>query len=265
MTYDSYEQSIASGEPIELYDVWDVEGTHYRWNTANETITYGSYDYEPEIVDRSEMVIGENGEVNALDVKLSRSNALTNQFISAPIEGEVLLIVYRYHAGFGATFWQGVLSTVSFDENGIPTCRFEPRMSDMPGIGERRRNQRLCDHALYKQGCWVNEESFRVDGTLTNVSGLVLTSAVFATKADGWFTGGEVVVGNARRLIKAHATNTITITRAASAFVIGATFRAYAGCDHTPTACKDKFDNKLNYGGNEFLPVKNPFETNIIY
>lgn len=264
MSYDDIEQSVALGEPVELYDIWDVEGVHYRWTTGSDIVIYGSNEYEPGIVNRSEVIIGNNEEVNALDVKFGRSNVLANRFIAAPIEGEVQIIVYRQHAGFTITFWQGFLLSVSFDTDGIPTCRFEPGSSDIPGVGERRRNQRLCDHILYKAGCWVNPEAYRVDGTLTNVNGLVLTSAIFASKTDGWFIGGEIVIGNARRLIKAHVTNTVTITRLMPAAVIGATFRAYAGCNHAPSDCQQRFNNKLNYGGNEFLPLRNPFETNIM-
>lgn len=262
-TYEDIEQSVAEGEPIELYDIWDVEGTHYRWNTSSIIISYGSYDYEPNVIDRSELVLGGNNEVSAIDIKLKRGNIFASRFIAAPVEGEVQFVLYRQQAGFTVKFCQGFLSAVSFDKNGVPTSRFEPRSSDMVGVGQRRRNQRLCDYCLYKMGCWVNEELYRVDGTLTNVSGLVLTSAIFATKTDGWFVGGEIVIGVARRLIKAHVTNTITISRTMSVALIGVTFRAYAGCDHTPGTCKTKFDNKLNFGGNEYLPTKNSFLTGV--
>jgi hypothetical protein len=265
MTYDSYEQSVASGEPIELYDIWDNGGTHYRYTTASEAVEYNGYMYESDVIDRSEMELGGNEEVTALKVFFSRSNALTNQFISGPPEGEVQLLLYRQHAGFTATFWQGFLIVVTFDENSVPTGRFEPRSSDIAGFGVRRRCQRLCDHALYKSGCGVNETLYKVDGTLATVNGLDLVSSAFSAKSDGWFVGGEIVIGYSRRTIKAHTTNTITITRSMDSAIVGATFRAYAGCDHTPTTCKDKFNNKLNYGGCEFLAVKNPFEESITY
>ena len=269
MSYNDLDHSVASGEPVELYDVWDLEGTHYRWTTAHETVSYLGSDYEPIVVDRSEICLGENDTVNAVDVTLSRGNTLTNHYVRSPVEGEVSLIIYSQQSEFTVIEWQGLLLSVMFDKNGIPTCRFEPRSSNSPGVGQRRRNQRLCDYILYRAGCLVDCEAYRVDGVLTNVSEsgseMVLTSSAFATKADGWFIGGEVVIGTSRRLIKAHITNTITIPRIMDAAVIGASFRAYAGCDHLPATCKAKFNNKLNYGGNENLTNKNPFEINITY
>src|SRR3546814_7797331 len=32
----------------------------------------------------------------------------------------------------------------------------------------------------------------------------------------------------------------------------------YPGCDHSRATCISKFNNLLNYGGYDFIPVKNP-------
>lgn len=265
MSYDTYEQSAASGEPVELYDIYDDHGEHWRYCTGSETVTYGGYDYEAAVIDRSDVEMGPNAEVEALTVKMGRSNPLTNTFISEPIEGLVSLTLYRQHAAETAVYWQGVLTSVTFDKDGIPSCRFEPLSSDSANVGHRRCNQRLCDWALYSDGCGVEPADFDVAGVIAGITGLDISAVAFGTKPDGWFTGGEIVVGNARRLITNHVTTTITVSRSILSAEVGDSFTAYAGCDHTPTTCGSKFGNKLNYGGNEFLPVKNPYAGSIKY
>jgi len=44
----------------------------------------------------------------------------------------------------------------------------------------------------------------------------------------------------------------------------------FAGCDHTPEVCDDKFDtpedtdsNLINFGGFAFVPTRNPFQTGL--
>jgi hypothetical protein len=55
----------------------------------------------------------------------------------------------------------------------------------------------------------------------------------------------------------------VTINRAFVSADIGDNFTAYAGCNHTPSICTSKFNNKLNFGASEYLPLDNPFDKNI--
>lgn len=263
MSYDTYEQSVAEGKPILLFDFLSSIGTHWRLTSDSETVTYGSYDYEPAVVEHESIEIADISEVNAVNIKLTKGHALATQFVGGPIEGSLEITIYRGHEGNYVTYWRGMVVSVSFDENSIPTLRCEPRTSSLPRMGHRRVNQRLCDHALYDNRCAVIEGAFEVNGTIATIDELEIVSSAFATRADGWFEGGKIQIGHAVRLITYHVTNTIHINRIISDAAPGNSFVAWAGCDHTPTACKDKFSNKLNYGGNEFLSVKNPFESDI--
>jgi uncharacterized phage protein (TIGR02218 family) len=265
MTYQSSEESIAAGKPILLFDFAAATGEHWRMTTSEDTVTFMSHDYDPGVVSHREIEIGDYPDVNAVEVNLGRSQPLANQFIAAPVEGIVTLTLYRGHDGNYIVYWWGLLTSVKFGTDGIPSLRFEPRTSSFLRLGNRRCNQRLCDHALYDSGCRVNNTSYQVAGTISNISGLDITASIFSTKSNGWFVGGQLVVGYARRLIKAHTTNVVTVTRVMQDAAIGNSLLAFAGCDHTPTTCNTKFSNKLNFGGNEFLPVKDPFKAGIKY
>jgi uncharacterized phage protein (TIGR02218 family) len=265
MTYESSEQSVAGGKPILLFRFASSIGEVWRLTSSEVEVVYGSYTYSPGVIGHEQVEIEDIVDVNALEIKLGRSNAIANQLIAGPIEGYIDVTVYRGHEGDYVIFWSGRLTSVTWDDDAIPTLRFEPQTSSMARVGKRRIVQRLCGLALYDNTCTVSPPSYRVSGTVTSFSGLDIVSSTFATKSDGWFQGGKIQVGNAVRLITAHTTNTITISRLIRDLEVGNSFYAWAGCDHLPTTCNTKFGNKLNFGGCEFLPVKNPFEGGIRY
>ena len=262
MSYESVEASINSGKPIELYDFcFGIE--HWRYTSGPETVTYLTYDYEPERIERSDLEISENAFKNELEIKISRENLLFYTFIHAPVEGILTLTVYRGHGTDFVTFWAGVVSRVMFNSDEI-TVTATPRTSSLLRTGLRRKFQKICNHPLYKTGCGVNQESYKVTGTITTISGFTIVSAVFATKANGWFLGGKIVVGDAQRLITSHSGSTITISRGIYGAISGNSFTAYAGCDRLMDTCRTKFNNLVNYGGQPWIPTKNPFSGDAI-
>ena len=264
MSYDSMEESAASSKPVELYDFADDNGYHWRYTSCAEIITHQVNNYIPEPCNRTEINLTSDHFRNAVDITLGRNNTFAIQYLIAPPEGVVTLTIYRLQGSEYIYLWSGMVISVTFDGDGIPTVKCEPKSSSISRVGRRRRCQIMCDHALYDSGCNVTQNSFRVTGTLASVSGVSIGSSVFGTKADGWFTAGKLIVGTAKRLIKSHTGTTIIISRPILGIGAGSSFSAYAGCDHTPATCLSKFAKKINYGGQEYLPLINPFQGNKI-
>ena len=262
MSYESVEASINSGKPIELYD-FSFGVDHWRYTSSPEAVTYLTNEYQPEMIERSDLEITDNAFKNELEIKINRNNLLFYTFIHAPVEGILSLTIYRGHDPDYVTFWAGVVSQVNFNTDEI-TITATPRTSSLLRTGLRRKYQKLCNHPLYKAGCSVNRESYKITGTIATISGFTIVSAVFATKADGWFNAGEIIVGDAERLITTHVGSTITISRGIYGAVAGNSFTAYAGCDHSMDICRTKFDNLINYGGQPWIPTKNPFSGDAI-
>jgi len=261
MSYDNYEQSVASGKPIEFYDFLDDFGNHCRITSSSVALVYGGHTYNPEPCKRSKLMISESQKKNKMTFQLSRNNKWVINYVSGQLEGKATVTCYRKHKEDSEVrlFWFGVITQVKFDGNGVPTITAEPRTSSVSRCGRRRRCQSLCDHDLFDAYCGLNKETYKVVGTIDSVNGLVINSTTFGTKPDNWFAfGGELVVGNARRMIVAHTGNNITITRIIPGIAAGDSFTAYPGCAHTPSACS-AFGNKINFGGEENLPKRNPY------
>ena len=72
--------------------------------------------------------------------------------------------------------------------------------------------------------------------------------------------GGSIIVGNAERTIIYHNGDTVIISRPFRTNVAaGDSFRAYRGCNHTAAVCREVFNNMINHGGRQHMPVKNPY------
>jgi hypothetical protein len=261
MTYDSDEISVASGRPIELYTLIADTGQTWRYCSLpeGETVTYLGYEYIAENIQRENVNLTKNSFVNELEIIFGRNNEFALQFVSAPIEGRVSLTVSRGHGSNYVTFWTGEMIGIIFDTDAKATATFSPRICSMVRVGKRRLVSRLCGHVLFGSECKLTDTTYRVTGTLSNVNGLVLTSSAFSSYSDDYFKAGKIKIGTSYRLITDHTTNTVTVDRIMSSAVIGASFDAYPGCDRAPTTCLNKFSNKANFGGLEFIPNLNPF------
>ena len=268
MSYDALEQSTMEGQPIELYHFYDDIGNHWRYTSAATLQEFEFHDYEPEPIDRQNITATHNHFKNELKLTLGRNNLFALNYVAGMLENLVSLVVYRLHLGDltdPIIYWRGVVQRVVFDENELPTIHATPLTNDVVRAGARRRCQIMCDLPLYSAYCSVTRSSYQIAGVITGVSGVTLSSATFGTKANGWLTGGMIIIGDAKRLIQWHVGTDIKIGRGIVDLATGVAFTAYAGCNHTATICNSKFSNKINYGGCQFLPISNPFQNAIVY
>jgi len=96
-------------------------------------------------------------------------------------------------------------------------------------------------------------------GTIISIVGTKIEAAVFGTEANGGFASGIFEANNRSQMVVWHEGNFIRLAHIIFSLEVGMPLSVYAGCDHSAATCKDKFSNKINYGGQEFIPDKNPF------
>ncbi len=109
-----------------------------------------------------------------------------------------------------------------------------------------------------------------VEATLTAVVGLTLTATAFATLPSGRLAGGFVRWAREAdgliefRTIKTHVGDNITLDYGALDLAVGLELRAYPGCAHNWADC-GYHQNRHHYGGDLWMPVKNPFDGNPVW
>lgn len=128
-----------------------------------------------------------------------------------------------------------------------------------------RTFQRGCAADLGDVRCGVDLAAFSTTGEVNAFAGGVLTVDLAAAFGTGYFTGGRLrftggANAGATLAIKSHnkdsgARATIAFwTPPGAAVVAGDAVTLVAGCDKSPTACRDKFANIVNFRGFPHMP-----------
>ena len=259
MSYNTQEISAAAGQPVELYrfvlgqQVWTV-------TSGREAITYQVESYQPAVIRRSAVEQSPEFARNGIDLECTRDFAVAQLFAAARPNGVVSLTVFRNHLGDSEyiTWWKGRVASVAF-AGSVAKIRCESIFTALKRPGLRAHYQTGCRHALFDPGCGVNNQAYKLVGTVASFSGLNVTSSIFLSQASGWLTGGYLRVGGVPRMITNHSGDTITLSAVLPGLAVGVAFEAFAGCDRTFATCQSKFGNSLNFGGFPWIPAKNHF------
>ena len=118
-----------------------------------------------------------------------------------------------------------------------------------------------CNWTVFDDKCTKISGEFVTSGAIiVSADGLTLTGDIFSGESDGYFTGGNIVSGEHRRMITDHSGNILTMRYPISTFTSGETrtIDAYAGCDGNIETCRDRFTNVVNFGGQPYIPLDNP-------
>jgi len=265
MSYSGLESSVNSGQPIELYE-FRRGSEYYRYTTHSEVVTYLSNDYEPSSISRDRVKQTADSFKNDLKIILPRSDIFALSFITYAPEEVATLTVYRGHVNDGEyiAYWKGRVLGGEISGNEI-TLTLESAFTSLRRAGLRARFEFTCRHSLYSAGCGVNINSFDASGNIDAIStnGLTVTLSEASAQADGYYTGGFMMIGGVRRFITSHIGANLELSAAFQNITVGTLAVIYAGCDHTRATCNSKFSNIINFGGFPFIPSKNPFDAGI--
>jgi len=260
--YLNNEQSQQDGQPIELYLFNRADIEYWSYTSSDLNIYYNGKNYEAVLIKRSNIRLNSNALKTSIEIEVNLSNPFVQNFISEPIEGIIQLIIYRQHFNSYVTYWKGYVGGVAFKGKTV-VIFVGLKTSSLKRLGLMRKYQRNCGLPLYSKWCTISKDntSYKVSGIINSVNGVTIDATVFGTKPNGWFLGGifKTNNGNCLQRIAYHNETIIKIARPVSALTALDTFVAWAGCDHLKATCKTKFFNKLNYGGQPYIPDKNPF------
>lgn len=199
-----------------------------------------------------------------IEVKLPVDHELSILLLTSYIEQVMTLTVFTQRDASVDISWKGRLASMKPGDADL-TLVFESVFTSLRRPGLRARFQKSCRHALYGRGCTLNPESFAAVGSATALNGPIITVTEAAAQADGYYVGGMLrgpdgslayIINHLGTLLTLQRVPYSVLQAAAASFPFNVTL--YPGCDHTRATCRDKFNNKLNYGGFDWIPQKNP-------
>ena len=275
MGFTEQEISVYRGSPVELYTIaYDFNRWYYT--SADENFVNGPVTYRAVPIVRSSVETSSEQTTADFTVQVPLDAEFLDLFrVTAPSAAMTLLCerVHRTDTGLERSIvYKGRVVNVAWNlENAELTC--ERSSQAIKRMGLRRHYQYGCPHMHYGGDCGVNRANFQVTGTASNVSGLQLDVTAASNYEDGWFAGGYAEfthdsLGTTERIAIAdsvQATGRITLFSYPVGLAGGAEVRLFAGCDRTYATCVEKFDNGPAYGGQPFIPTKNPFGGDPMY
>lgn len=269
MSYADYEVSEYSGTPERLF-LFTCGNEQWAYVNTSKPVLRGAVTYAPEVISMANIVQNLGEGPPSIDITMSSSAAVAQQFVPYQPIFPLLVTVFRRHrddpAGEYIVEMMGDVAAVAFDEEEA-MCTFQCRMvsSNIDRKVPWLIYQSPCNYALYGPGCQVNKEDFKIETVASDVIEDRVFSNDFATHADGWFTAGYIKrdsTGEVRFVID-HVGNELTLQTPFTDLDPGDAVTAYAGCDRSFATCKAKFNNGNRFLGFQWIPQKNPFKDNV--
>lgn len=280
MTFDAFEKSVESSQPIEVYR-FVLGAQTFEYTPSEDTVTVDSLDYEPTAIKRGKILQSPEDRDSVVEFTVSGDNTFARNYIGiVPAAGAQVTVrrVQRpdYPGPEVVTLYEGFVTSVRFSEDGhiakIATQSIEAAKSrPIP----RFTYQGLCNNVLYDAGCKVDD----TDSTwrLSSATVLAVTDNTIVVQgadgeSDGYWTGGFVEAdgGNDARLILTHTGTSLGLLLPFPEDLTGDVVTVLAGCDHTIPTCHTKFNtpedvtsNVINYAGFHFVPTRDIFRTGV--
>lgn len=263
MTYSTFETSIDTGLPVELYQI--TQGS-LSWNFvsgATEIVRLGQ-TYVPSSISRDNVKQTTDTFKDSMRLTFPRDNLFASQYIAFAPEEVTTVTLYRGHYGDPDSefivYWKGRVVGAKTSGNQID-IQCESVFTSIKRPGLRARFEYTCRRTLYLGGCNVNREAYKHIGNILSISGGLLLTVVGASlKPDGYYTGGMIISADSiPRFVVAHTGDNITLSRTVPGLASGQNVSLYPGCDHLKETCFTKFNNLNNFGGFPWIPTRNPY------
>jgi hypothetical protein len=256
----------------------------YHYTSADVPVSFAGEEYLPAIFTRSEIQSGgrETGDGD-VDLTLPRDHAIARHFHYGTPQLPVALTLYALHRdnltadGDGTytvtdetevrTLLDGAMGTRPRFRGNDCTLAFAPAETLVDRTVPRYTCSRSCPWLLYDtHTCKASKATFALTGVAVGaVSGRVVTVPGLAAWAgsDAFKAKHGVLIpptGAQETITDVDvAAETVTLLNIIPGLAPGDVVDILAGCDQTVDTCRTRFDNVVNFGGWDDMPVRSPW------
>jgi len=271
MSFTATEISNSDGLPVILYQ-FQRDGIYWRYAASDENVTLSGNTYTALAISHDSIV--QSGETTQDEFKISVPITLSvaQQYLNNTPSSTLNVTVRRLHRGDteAPVIWVGTLDRVKAINDATAEMICRNALATLARGGLRLGWTRQCTHMLHDSQCKVLKDSFRRDGFVTAITGLVVTSPGLAGTPVGALLGGYIEWTTAegyveRRTVVADGDGTVTVLGTLIGLEVGDAIIGYFGCPRTAVACDTIFSNLANYGGFPHIPEKSPFDGDPVF
>jgi hypothetical protein len=280
VSYETYEADDRNGGVVTLYKfrVGPGEEDYVRFTDADSIVYRDGYPFTPIAIKRTN--IQRSGSLDKADMKLTvaGTNPIAQMFLRYPPSYVVTVEIFEghfddYERAF-LTIWQGRVLNCAFQQDNSAELSCQPGSTSMRRIGLRRHYQKGCPLDLYGPECRATKTEVECDfvsfagNTLTGVipgGGLPQEAEAYATGILQWVSTdhGRTEIRSILSCVEDGLNFILTLNGPISH--VPETFVIIKGCLHTERTCSVWHDNIVNYGGQLWIPDKNPVGTTSTY
>ena len=259
------------GRPVELYKFTYGPRSQdvYLYTDAEAPITYMGETYSPMTIQRGATSNTGTLDKTTLEVTLPHVAKVPQMFRVYPPSATVGLSILQGQLGdpdnqFVAV-WVGRVVSVAFE--GIEAkLSCEPISTSFRRSGLRRNYQYMCPHVLYGPQCKASKVAatssvsiYAVAGRSVTLTAMLPNAVKYAGGMLEWTTPtGSVEARTVLQVGTSDGRTVLTLTGLPVKLTAGMTGSVVLGCGHTLAACKSEHNNAPNYGGDPWIPLKNP-------
>lgn len=265
-----FQSSRSRAEPIFLYEIVHGSGIDERLllTDAEVPITLQSGVYRVTAIDHAEVKASGTLDNTKLEVRCPFDSPLTRIFLSYPPDRTTTLTIRQGDMndleGEFPVIWSGRILAFSVDNI---EARFdcEPIGTAVRRPGLRRNFQYGCPHVLYGPQCKANRAARTVTSRAFSITGSAIElpggwHGPFDTvKFNGGLAEWQVPAGSliTRTILQVNG-NTLILGGLPTGLTTSLDIRLSVGCNHQLSDCRNLHHNTPNYGGQPWIPLKNP-------
>lgn len=271
MTYDVVARTRRKGRPVELYlyRYGPADADIIAYNLSARPITVDDITYEPMPTKRDAITSSGSLDRSTMAVTIPMGTAVAELFRTFPPSATVTLVIKQGHIGDPDSeflvVWSGRVLSAHWKLSEVELA-CESLITSLTRPGLRRNYMIGCPLPLYVQGdyqCNANKAAATTTAAVSAIVGRTLTvvgtfvtpqyqqGMVEWTRADG--------IRERRSIIKTTGSNQVTVAGTLPGLLVGDDVDVILGCPHTLAGCRDIHNNIVNYGGQDRIPIKNPF------
>jgi len=246
-----------------------LDGFILRIAEAEQSLTVSAQTFSPlPGAEISAVKHALNGEVGSMEIRFAHSDGGTldtaelNTGFWDGATVQLYLVDRLTLPALGDPMFTGLIDAVNIDPIGS-SGDFDIRGLAVQAEAFIQTFQPMCRTDLFSSLCQLDETAFDHVGTVgTIIDRFNFTVAgLGAPPADGWFNQGTFVTASGFKGVVANwILSSLKITmyqpQCLARLTAGEAITLYPGCDKTGTTCRTKFNNKINFQGEDhFLGI----------
>lgn len=268
--FETIEESRTKGQPIVLFLFLygDTADAYYAYTDAEQPVEYNGYTFRPIPIDCDPISSSGTLDKASLTITTPKTAELAELYRIYPPSQVVNGIIYTGHFGDPdsefKSIWTGRVLSCSREQGNEAKFTCEPISTSLKRNGLRRRYQYGCPHVLYGPSCRANKGAATRTAAVTGVAGinLSLNNGWNGSVAPASYIGGMVEYqtssGTQIRTILAASSGGVQVAGFPRGLEVGMPIDVILGCNHTMDDCRNLHNNILNFGGQPWIPTKNP-------